>query len=63
MKLEKNTQKKKQTFVIVDSMLANFRWMYSVIILLQIPDIVKLILKRMARNHLMIVRELGRKFP
>ena len=63
MKLEKNTQKKKQTFVIVDSMLANFRWMYSVIILLQIPDIVKLILKRMIRNHLMIARELGRKFP
>ena len=63
MKLEKNTQKKKQTFVIVDSMLANFRWMYSVIILLQIPDIVKLILKRMARNYLMIARELERKFP
>ena len=63
MKLEKNTQKKKQTFVIVDSMLANFRWMYLFIILLQIPDIVKLILKRMTRNHLMIARELGRKFP
>ena len=63
MKLEKNTQKKKQTFVIMDSMLANFRWMYSVIILLQIPDIVKLSLKRMVRNHLMIARELGRKFP
>ena len=63
MKLEKNTQKKKQTFVIMDSMLANFRWMYSVIILLQIPDIVKLISKRMTRNHLMIARELGRKFP
>ena len=63
MKLEKNTQKKKQTFVIMDSMLANFRWMYSVIILLQIPDIVKLILKRMTRNHLMIARELERKFP
>ena len=63
MKLEKNTQKKKQTFVIMDSMLANFRLMYSVIILLQIPDIVKLRLKRMARNHLMIARELGRKFP
>ena len=63
MKLEKNTQKKKQTFVIVDSMLANFRWVYSVIIHLQIPDIVKLSLKRMARNHLMIARELERKFP
>ena len=63
MKLEKNTQKKKQTFVIMDSMLANFRWMYSVIIILQIPDIVKLILKRMTRNHLMIARELERKFP
>ena len=63
MKLEKNTQKKKQTFVIVDSMLANSRWMYLIIILLQIPDIVKLILKRMTRNHLMIARELGRKFP
>ena len=63
MKLEKNTQKKKQTFVIVDSMLANSRWMYLIIILLQIPDIVKLSLKRMARNHLMIARELGRKFP
>ena len=63
MKLEKNTQKKQQTFVIVDSMLANFRWMYSVIILLQIPDIVKLSLKRMARNYLMIARELERKFP
>ena len=63
MKLEKNTQKKKQTFVIVDSMLANFRWMYSVIILLQIPDIVKWSLKRIIRNHLMIARELGRKFP
>ena len=63
MKLEKNTQKKQQTFVIVDSMLANFQWMYSVIILLQIPDIAKLSLKRMIRNHLMIERELGRKFP
>ena len=63
MKLEKNTQKKKQTFVIMDSMFANFRWMYSVIIILQIPDIVKLILKRMTRNHLMIARELERKFP
>ena len=62
MKSEKNTQKKQQTFVIVDSMLANFQWMYSVIILLQIPDIVKLSLKRMNRNHLMIVRGLGRKF-
>ena len=41
MKLEKNTQKKKQTFVIADSMLVNSRWTYSVIILLQIPDIVK----------------------
>ena len=63
MKLEKNTQKKQQTFVIVDSMLANFRWMYSIIILLQIPDIVKLILKRMIKNHLMIARGLERKFP
>ena len=63
MKLEKNTQKKKQTFVIVDSMLANSRWMYLIIILLQIPDIVKLSLKRIIRNHLMIARELGRKFP
>ena len=63
MKLEKNTQKKKQTFVVMDSMLANTRWMYLIIILLQIPDIVKLILKRTIRNHMMIVRELGRKFP
>ena len=63
MKLEKNTQKKKQTFVIVNSMLANSRWMYLIIILLQIPDIVKLSLKRIIRNHLMIARELGRKFP
>ena len=62
MKLEKNTQKKQQTFVIVDSMLANFQWMYSAIILLQIPDIVKLSSKRMIRNHLMIVRGLERKF-
>ena len=63
MKLEKNTQKKQQTFVIVDSMLANFRWMYSIIILLQIQDIVKLILKRIIKNHLMIARGLERKFP
>ena len=63
MKLEKNTQKKKQTFVIVDSMLANSRWMYSIIIHLQIPDIAKWSLKRIIRNHLMIARELGRKFP
>ena len=62
MKLEKNTQKKQQTFVIVDSMLANFQWMYLGIILLRIPDIVKLNLKRMIRNHLMIARELERKF-
>lgn len=59
----KEYTEEKQTFVIVDSMLANFRWMYSVIIHLQIPDIVKLSLKRMARNHLMIARELERKFP
>ena len=57
MKLEKNTQKKKQTFADMDSMLANFRWMYSIIILLQTPDIVKLSLKRMIRDHMMIVRE------
>ena len=57
MKLEKNTQKKKQTFAAMDSMLANFRWMYSIIILLQTPDIVKLSLKQMIRDHMMIVRE------
>ena len=62
MKLEKNTQKKQQTFVIVDSMLANFQWMYSVIILLQIPDIAKLSLMQTIRKLLMIARGLGRKF-
>ena len=62
MKLEMSMWKKKQIFVIADSMLANFQWMYLVIILLRIPDIVKLSSKRMIRNHLMIVRGLERKF-
>lgn len=59
----KNIRKKKQTFAIMDSMHANFLWMYSIIIHLQIPDIAKWSLKRIIRNHLMIARELGRKFP
>ena len=63
MKLEMSMWKKKQIFVIADFMLANFQWMYLGIILLQIPDIVKLNLKRMIRNHLMIARGLERKFP
>ena len=39
MKLEMSMWKKKQIFVIADSMLANFQWMYLGIILLRIPDI------------------------
>ena len=63
MKLEMSMWKKKQIFVIADSMLANFQWMYLGIILLRIPDIAKLILMQTIRKLLMIARELERKFP
>ena len=62
MKLEMSMWKKKQIFVIADSMLANFQWMYLGIILLRIPDIAKLILMQTIRKLLMIARGLGRKF-